>query len=160
MPIFRVKSVKIYTGQKNLHWQRQWRQWQLWGMSLATYNLNQWLRHEDILHRLHSCFNYPPLFLVITISDVTSSGNQSYFAFFLEMGWPFLLGSLFHIWKCFYISRPIHHRKNMRFGRHQKIAALQRWRHLDLWGQSQRGGWGDQQLQISNLNIVSQTPSM
>ena len=23
MPIFRVKSVKIYTGQKNLHWRRQ-----------------------------------------------------------------------------------------------------------------------------------------
>ena len=32
MPIFRVKSVKIYTGQKNLHWRRQ-RQWQLSGMS-------------------------------------------------------------------------------------------------------------------------------
>ena len=29
MPIFRVKSVKIYTGQKNLHWRRQW---QLSGM--------------------------------------------------------------------------------------------------------------------------------
>ena len=32
MPIFRVKSVKIYTSQKNLHWRRQWRQWQLSGM--------------------------------------------------------------------------------------------------------------------------------
>ena len=32
MPIFRIKSVKIYTGQKNLHWRRQWRQWQLSGM--------------------------------------------------------------------------------------------------------------------------------
>ena len=32
MPIFCFKSVKIYTGQKNLHWRRQWRQWQLWGM--------------------------------------------------------------------------------------------------------------------------------
>ena len=32
MPIFRVKSVKIYTGQKNLHWRRQPRQRQLWGM--------------------------------------------------------------------------------------------------------------------------------
>ena len=32
MPIFCVKSVKIYTGQKNLHWRRQWRQWQLSGM--------------------------------------------------------------------------------------------------------------------------------
>ena len=32
MPIFRVKSVKIYTGQKNLHWRRQTRQRQLSGM--------------------------------------------------------------------------------------------------------------------------------
>ena len=32
MPIFRVKSVKIYTGQKNLHWRRQPRQRQLSGM--------------------------------------------------------------------------------------------------------------------------------
>ena len=36
MPIFRVNSVKIYTGQKNLHWRRQWRQWQLWGMLKST----------------------------------------------------------------------------------------------------------------------------
>ena len=32
MPIFCVKSVKIYTGQKNLHWRRQPRQRQLSGM--------------------------------------------------------------------------------------------------------------------------------
>ena len=32
MPIFRVKSVKIYTGQKNLHWRRQPCQRQLSGM--------------------------------------------------------------------------------------------------------------------------------
>ena len=30
--IFRVKSVKIYTGQKNLHGHRPWRLWQIWGM--------------------------------------------------------------------------------------------------------------------------------
>ena len=33
LPIFCVKSVKIYTAQKNLHWRRQPRQWQLSGMS-------------------------------------------------------------------------------------------------------------------------------
>ena len=38
MPIFRVKSVKIYTGQKNLHWRRQPRQWQLSGMLLSEKN--------------------------------------------------------------------------------------------------------------------------
>ena len=32
MPNFRVKSVKIYTGQKNLHGRRLWRPWQIWGM--------------------------------------------------------------------------------------------------------------------------------
>ena len=36
MPIFRVKSVKIHTGQKNLHWRRQPRQWQLSGMPNTT----------------------------------------------------------------------------------------------------------------------------
>ncbi len=39
MPIFRFKSVKIYTGQKNLHWRRQWRQWQLWGMTWPKPNI-------------------------------------------------------------------------------------------------------------------------
>ena len=40
MPIFRVKSGKIYTGQKNLHWRRQWRQWQLSGMGQASSSLS------------------------------------------------------------------------------------------------------------------------
>ena len=36
MPIFRVKSVKIYTGQKNLHWRRRPRRRQLSGMSQVS----------------------------------------------------------------------------------------------------------------------------
>ena len=32
LPIFRVRSVKIYTGQKNLHWRRRPRRRQLSGM--------------------------------------------------------------------------------------------------------------------------------
>ena len=35
MPIFRVKSVKIYTGQKNLHWRRRLRRRQLSGMEVG-----------------------------------------------------------------------------------------------------------------------------
>ena len=35
MPIFRVKSVKIYTGQKNLHWRRRPRRRQLSGMHVS-----------------------------------------------------------------------------------------------------------------------------
>ena len=41
MPIFRVKSVKIYTGQKNLHWRRRPRRRQLSGMS------RWWWRKDD-----------------------------------------------------------------------------------------------------------------
>ena len=33
MPIFRVKSVKIYTGQKKFTRIYSWRSWQIWGMS-------------------------------------------------------------------------------------------------------------------------------
>ena len=33
MPIFRVKSVKIYTGQFFLHRHCLWYLWQIWGMS-------------------------------------------------------------------------------------------------------------------------------
>ena len=32
-PNFRVKSVKIYTGKKNLHGRRPWRPWQISGMT-------------------------------------------------------------------------------------------------------------------------------
>ena len=32
MPIFRVKSVNIYTGKKNLHERCSWCSWQIWGM--------------------------------------------------------------------------------------------------------------------------------
>ena len=39
MPIFRVKSVKIYTGQKNLHWRRQR---QLSGMILYSLSCDSW----------------------------------------------------------------------------------------------------------------------
>ena len=40
MPIFCVKSVKIYTGQKNLHWRRQPRQRQLSGMFLSSFKFD------------------------------------------------------------------------------------------------------------------------
>ena len=34
LPIFRVKSVKIYTGQKKFTWEFSWLSWQIWGMVL------------------------------------------------------------------------------------------------------------------------------
>ena len=34
MPIFRVKSIKIYTGQKNLHERRSLCSWQISGMTI------------------------------------------------------------------------------------------------------------------------------
>ena len=44
MPIFRVKSVKIYTGQKNLHWRRQPRQRQLSGMVICLLDNGLWYK--------------------------------------------------------------------------------------------------------------------
>ena len=35
MPIFRVKFVKIYTGQKKFTWIYSWRLWQIWGMGIT-----------------------------------------------------------------------------------------------------------------------------
>ena len=40
MPIFRVKSVKIYTGQKNLHWRRRPRRRQLSGVTTLHVDRN------------------------------------------------------------------------------------------------------------------------
>ena len=51
MPIFHVKCVKIYTGQKNLHWRRQPRQWQLSGMgfnSSCPKILEQWSKAKTV----------------------------------------------------------------------------------------------------------------
>ena len=36
LPIFRVKSVKIYTGQKKFTRTCPWRPWQIWGMVKAS----------------------------------------------------------------------------------------------------------------------------
>ena len=38
MPIFRVKSVKIYTGQKKFIRIYSWRSWQIWGMTIIIQN--------------------------------------------------------------------------------------------------------------------------
>ena len=37
MPIFCVKPVKIYTGQKNFTWIYSWRSWQIWGMETLEF---------------------------------------------------------------------------------------------------------------------------
>ena len=50
MPIFRVKSVKIYTGQKNLHVRRPWRPWQIWGMPNQSINVNSFRQPHLIFH--------------------------------------------------------------------------------------------------------------
>ena len=41
MPIFRVKSVKIYTGQKKFTRIYSWRSWQIWGMTFAEQETGQ-----------------------------------------------------------------------------------------------------------------------
>ena len=46
MPIFRVKSVKIYTGQKKFTRVYSWLSWQIWGMvpseSHMSHNMGTW----------------------------------------------------------------------------------------------------------------------
>ena len=65
MPIFRVKSVKIYTGQKNLHWLRQWRQWQLSGMEIRwttltnpRQNFNKYMYNFPVSILTNPCNNF------------------------------------------------------------------------------------------------------
>ena len=43
MPIFRVKSVKIYTGQKKITWIDSWRSWQISGMLVSSPKINHML---------------------------------------------------------------------------------------------------------------------
>ena len=113
MPIFRVKSVKIYTGQKNLHWRRQWRQWQLLGM-LVTWmpwlrpsigqESHAWVNSNSILHNSwisytandtityfrdvidHTCWRSidHPKFLGLKIGKMV-----------LNKSWPMIIPSLF-----------------------------------------------------------------
>ena len=53
MLIFRVKSVKIYTGQKNLHWRRRPRRRQLSGMALRTLDDPACKQEKDISKQQH-----------------------------------------------------------------------------------------------------------
>ena len=61
MPIFRVKSVKNYTGQKNLHWRRQPRQRQLSGMMTGKLDFPPPLM-ENALKFFPFCFGLLSLF--------------------------------------------------------------------------------------------------
>ena len=44
LPIFRVKSVKIYTGQKKFTWEFSWLSWQIWGMFPSCTAPEIWLK--------------------------------------------------------------------------------------------------------------------
>ena len=52
MPIFCVKSVKIYTGQKKFTWVYSWDPWQIWGMG-------------DVWHGWQSCDTLRSQFLFL-----------------------------------------------------------------------------------------------
>ena len=69
MPIFRVKSVKIYTGQKNLHWRRRPRRRQLSGMEIFQM---PWLQ-SSLLALL------PPI--IIHFHDMQSLWEKSFVSF-------------------------------------------------------------------------------
>jgi len=68
MPIFRVKSVKIYTGQKNLHWRRRPRRRQLSGMEYPS-DPGKYAHNKQL-------FSYVKKFLVSTKRLVYKSKLQ------------------------------------------------------------------------------------
>ena len=53
MPIFRVKSVKIYTGQKKFTRTCPWRPWQIWGM-VTIVTILTIVTSELVTKHLHS----------------------------------------------------------------------------------------------------------
>ena len=65
MPIFCVKSVKIYTGQKKFTWIYSWRSWQIWGMFFFLQLYIVWhdshliwkLFHFFVIHLKYVCYN-------------------------------------------------------------------------------------------------------
>ena len=86
LPIFRVKSVKIYTSQTKFTWIYSWRSWQIWGM-----NMNFWIENDRAIQLSSSkewtkidslnknLFNYQPLW--ITISSKRHKGSSCYSSF-------------------------------------------------------------------------------
>ena len=94
MPIFRVKSVKIYTGQKNLHGRRPWRPWQIWGMhpSSVRASLPWSSRSLAFISQLRVSFlaqwkwRWLPIFLLDRnlsfIPTISFPGLLPFFAFF------------------------------------------------------------------------------
>ena len=69
MPIFCVKCVKIYTGQKNLHWRRQPHQRQLSGMENSC---------EDVPILLTPSWWIIPLIITRPLGDVGQCGGKEF----------------------------------------------------------------------------------
>ena len=90
MPIFRVKSVKIYTGQKNLHWRRRPRRRQLSGMYLDI-QPQCWIWKQQVCPLLGDCivFNISATTWIVTKvqSDIVEiSKKQISNTFLLDIG--------------------------------------------------------------------------
>ena len=69
MPIFRVKSVKIYTGQKKFTRIYSWRSWQIWGMCISYY-----VSQDSVMVMLNLLSNKRISWKVIK-SNVTKEGE-------------------------------------------------------------------------------------
>ena len=67
MPIFRVKSVKIYTCQKNLHWRRRPRRRQLSGMKKIIHSS---------LQTLTGTWSYTTTFINKTLTPTVSTKHE------------------------------------------------------------------------------------
>ena len=71
MPIFRVKSVKIYTGQKNLHWRHQQQLSGMWG---------GWVTGADGFN--YDCLGHQEL------KKIAHDGRRVFIEFVSQDGWP------------------------------------------------------------------------
>ena len=75
LPIFRVKSVKIYTGQKKFTWEFSWLSWQIWGKSMWEKNSFDIVSNffllvcEAVTRRYVSCGNWWRLIRLSVPSD-------------------------------------------------------------------------------------------
>ena len=69
MPIFRVKSVKIYTSQKKFTRELSWLSWQIWGMNINVLsNAKYWC--------LSRC-KYSQIQIIIILQSFTATNFQT-----------------------------------------------------------------------------------
>ena len=78
MPIFRVKSVKIYTGQKKFTRIYPWDPWQIWGMTKRT---AESASQDEETHDHHKCLDLcvsqkSPSQVILVITSILQAAHR------------------------------------------------------------------------------------